>query len=254
MPYKKFVIHFILFPLGIALLVSVLLFQEGIAISINLQSTPTATLSPLERLAKPTLPAIPRQADQGAQIYWLWCLPCHGDLGQGLTDEFRETYPPEEQFCWERGCHGKRPYENGFTIPMWVPSVIGSNAQINKYQTAANLYTYIKFTMPYWNPGVLTDEEVWNVTAFLLRENNLLGGRDVLDESNAGQIFLSEQALTPLPTSLQSPIPTQASSSDKVSEKQPAAWKVTLFIFVLIVIILILFVLRWMSSYEDESG
>lgn len=249
---KRIIIRFILFPLGIALLVAVLIFQEGTAISIDLLITPGATLSPFERLAKPTLPAVPLQADRGAQTFWLWCLPCHGDRGQGLTDEFRETYPPDHQNCWERGCHGKRTYEDGFSIPEWVPALIGSNAQINKFQTAASLYAYIRFAMPYWKPGVITDEEAWDVTAFLLRENNLWSGSEI-DNSNAGEIFLSDQIPTPTLSPTLPPTVTRTVSSGEIDHEQPAIWKIPLIIFIVCTIVLLLFVYRWVSSYENET-
>jgi len=41
-----------------------------------------------DRLAPPPTVASPAQADVGAQVYWLNCQPCHGDRGQGLTDEW----------------------------------------------------------------------------------------------------------------------------------------------------------------------
>lgn len=47
---------------------------------------PGATPTIDRLLAPPTVPA-PNQADEGAQLYWLHCQPCHGDQGQGLTDE-----------------------------------------------------------------------------------------------------------------------------------------------------------------------
>lgn len=192
------IFRFLLFPLGVALLVAASLFQEGTALSVELQGTPIATLSPLERLAKPTLPAEPTQADHGAQTYWLLCLPCHGDRGQGLTDEFRETYPPEEQYCWERGCHGERPYELGFTLPMRIPALIGSQAALGKFTTAARLNAYIMVAMPYWKPGSLTEEEGWLVTAFLLRGNGVQLDEN-LDDSNAEGILLSPPQLSPTP-------------------------------------------------------
>lgn len=214
-------IRFLLFPLGAALLIAVFLFQEGTALSARLQSTPAATLSPFERLAEPTLPAAPAQADYGAQIYWLWCLPCHGDRGQGLTDEFRETYPPEEQYCWERGCHGERPYEYGFKLPMQIPAVIGSKATLDKFQSAARLNAYIQAAMPYWRPGSLQEEENWQVTAFLLRENGIWDTTEMLDSSNADQVLFS--AGTPVP----SPMPPLSS----VNQGQPVMWVVILIIF-----------------------
>ena len=155
-----------------------------------------------DRLAEPTLPASPSQADYGAQVYWLSCLPCHGDKGQGLTDEFRATYPPQEQYCWERGCHGANPYESGFTIPQFIPGVIGPE-MLSKFGDAAQLNAYIRAAMPYWKPGSLTEEEAWRVTAFLLRENGLWNGIGELNASNADGVRIPRG--TPIP----SPAPEQ---------------------------------------------
>ncbi len=145
-----------------------------------------ATPTP-DRLAQPTLPPLPSQADYGAQVYWLSCLPCHGDKGQGLTDEFRQAYPPEDRNCWQSGCHGKRPYENGFQLPEKVPAVIGKDT-IQKFSNAAALQAYIRAAMPYWKPGSLSDEEAWQVTAFLLRENGLWNDSTEIESQNAAQI------------------------------------------------------------------
>ncbi len=147
-----------------------------------------------DRLAEPTLPVVPSQADLGAQAYWLHCLPCHGDKGQGLTDEFRTTYPPEDQYCWERGCHGKRPYENGFTIPMVIPALIGQDV-LTKFSDAAQLHSYIRVAMPFWKPGSLTEEDAWSITAFLMRENGLWKGDTELDETNAAEVKITRGAL-----------------------------------------------------------
>jgi hypothetical protein len=189
---------------GIALLTAGLFFDGGTASSAIQQPTPVSTLDPLERLAEPTLPVEPSQADHGAQDYWLYCLPCHGDRGQGLTDEFRETYPPDEVNCWQSGCHGKRPYEFGFTLPTQIPAVIEDHA-LAKFTDAAQLNAYIRATMPYWNPGTLTEEEAWRVTAFLLRENDLLDQATELSAANAANVKIPRGALlTPAVTPPQS--------------------------------------------------
>ena len=151
--------------------------------------TPVATISVFERLAEPTLSSVPSQADHGAQVYWLWCLPCHGDRGQGLTEEFRETYPPEDQNCWKSGCHGELPYEDGFTIPKEIPALIGSDVNLGKFANAAVLQSYILEEMPFWDAGALTEEESWKVVAFLLRENGIYYDQ-VLDDTNADQVLL----------------------------------------------------------------
>jgi hypothetical protein len=120
-------------------------------------------------------------------------LPCHGDRGQGLTDEFRQTYPEEEQYCWESGCHGERPYDQGFKLPVKIPAVIGP-ATLQKFPDAAALHGYIAAAMPYWKPGSLDEEQTWSVTAYLLRENGLWDGRRELDAAAAAQIRLGSAA------------------------------------------------------------
>lgn len=164
-----------------------LFFNMNNAFAQNITPTP-------DRLARPTLPAEPSQADKGAQVYWLTCLPCHGDRGQGLTTEFMETYPVEDRNCWESGCHGKRPYENGFTLPTTVPPLIGDGT-LRRFPDAAVFSSYIYATMPYWRPASLTEEEKWQVTAFLLRENRQRLSQDELSDSNADTILIG----TPMP-------------------------------------------------------
>ena len=190
----------ILISTGIALLLAGLFFQAGSAFAVGAQATPIPTV---DRLAEPTLPPSPSQADLGAQVYWLSCLPCHGDRGQGLTDEFRAAYPPEEQYCWERGCHGENPYESGFTIPRSIPGVVGPTA-LAKFTTASQLNAYIRAAMPFWKPGSLSEEEAWKVTAFILRENGLWDGARELDETSAADLLIGRG--TPIP----SPTPEQA--------------------------------------------
>lgn len=202
---KKFLLNLILFPLGIALLFAGLFFDNGIADSARLRAEATPTP---DRLAEPTLPASPSQADHGAQVYWLSCLPCHGDKGQGLTDEFRKTYPPEEEYCWESGCHGNNPYESGFTIPKKIPAVIGPDT-LGKFADAAQLNAYVRAVMPFWKPGSLTEAESWRVTAFILRENNLWDDTAELNETNAATVKIPRGALTPVAT------PQQAQAGER---------------------------------------
>jgi cytochrome c len=171
------------FIFGTTLLVAGLFF--------NLKS-PVAPIKPTlttDRLAKPALPANPSQADKGAQVYWLSCLPCHGERGQGLTDEFITTYPKEDRNCWKSGCHGKRPYQNGFALPTKIPALIGANA-LKKFPNAAALRSYIFATMPYWKPASLTEEEAWQVVAFILRENHLWADGENLSASNADSVLV----------------------------------------------------------------
>lgn len=215
--------------LGIALLLAGLFFNASLA-----SSTPQAVATPtIDRLAQPTLPASPSQADQGAQVYWLSCLPCHGDLGQGLTDEFREAYPPEDRNCWESGCHGERPYDNGFKLPTSIAAVVGADA-LQKFPNAAVLQAYIKAAMPFWKPGSLTDDDAWAVTAFLLRENGLHEDRAELNASNADQVRV------------------RATEAESTSEPPPdtrprAGWLIAAGVVIL------LFVLLWTRRSRKSS-
>ena len=200
---KKTLVKLLFVPFGIALLIAGLFFDKGSADTVQPQVEITPTV---DRLAQPTLPAVPSQADHGAQVYWLSCLPCHGDRGQGLTDEFRKAYPPEEEYCWESGCHGARPYENGFTLPMKIPGVIGGST-LAKFADAAQLNAYIRATMPFWKPGSLTEEESWGVTAFILRQNGFWDDATELGASNAADVKISREAfLTPVATPQQAEV------------------------------------------------
>jgi cytochrome c len=51
----------------------------------------------------------------------------------------------------------------------------------NYWPYATTLFDYIRRAMPYNAPGSLTDEEVYGVTAFLLRANGLIDSTTVLD-------------------------------------------------------------------------
>ena len=200
---QRFIFQLLLVSIGIALLFAGLFFDTGTVVSQTI-STPTP-----DRLAQPTLPVNPSQADKGSQVYWLSCLPCHGDRGQGLTDEFIQTYPVEDQNCWESGCHGKRPYDKGFTLPTAIPAVIGPQT-LQRFSNAAVLRAYIFAAMPYWKPGNLTEEESWQVTAFILRENKLWTAQDDLTASNADRIPVGPPQATPTPQ------PVPASSITRV--------------------------------------
>jgi mono/diheme cytochrome c family protein len=132
------------------------------------------------------------QADRGAEVYAFRCSTCHGDRGQGLTDEFRASWPPQDQNCWTPKCHGLNYPDGGFSIPRNVSGVIGPGTLTN-FATAEALYNYIKLTMPYQDPSLLSEEERWEVTAFLLRENGVPANGRLLDATTAASIRLKPE-------------------------------------------------------------
>jgi len=187
----------------------------------RLPRTPTPEITPVpgatptvDRLAAPPTVAAPTQADEGAQLYWLHCQPCHGDHGQGLTDEWRAQYPPEDQNCWNSGCHGPRPYDPAFKLPTRVPALVGDHA-LARFPTLDGVYRYVSVAMPYFFPGDLTQEEYLAILAHLARENGIGDGRPLTSANLAGYPipWALAQAATPTPpmTSVPPSTPTPVS-------------------------------------------
>jgi mono/diheme cytochrome c family protein len=94
------------------------------------------------------------QADQiaaGREVYAAECAQCHGENGEGGTG----------------------------------PLLIGGNKRIASYQNTERLYDYVSRTMPFDQPGSLSEEQYWNVIAHLLDANELLPADTVLGPDTA---------------------------------------------------------------------
>jgi cytochrome c len=127
-----------------------------------------------DRLAEPVLPESPTQVEVGHNLYYFHCMPCHGDRGQGLTDEFREVWVEDHQNCWGRGCHTGKSEMAAFYIPKSVPPVSGVPHALSAFQSAEELFDFLQNTQPPQRPGALSEHEYWALTAFLLNENGRL--------------------------------------------------------------------------------
>ena len=165
---------------------------------------PTATpvpnmLSVQERLARPTLPAQPNQADLGSQVYYYVCMACHGDQGQGLTPEWVASWDIGPRACWQSKCHASNHPPEGFKLPENIPAVV-SPAVVNAFANALELHDYIARNMPWQAPGTLETEEYWQLTAFLVRQNGIDPGPLPLNADNAAQVRIRPAAPT-TPTS-----------------------------------------------------
>lgn len=200
--------------------------ETGRSPSSSSQNTPAAPSTPqptstIDRLAAPPTVENPTQADEGAQLFWLHCQPCHGDVGQGLTDEWRAQYPPEDQNCWESGCHGRRPYEDGFTLPTAVPAVTGPDS-LARFETMGQVYSFMAAAMPYQAPGHLSEEEYLAITAFLARAHNVWDGTP-LNTENVGNFRLRPVEATTTPTSITlSPVPAESQINNQdENQSQP---------------------------------
>ncbi|MGE5251558.1 MAG: hypothetical protein ACM3QS_15255 [Bacteroidota bacterium] len=154
--------------------------------------SPTPTYDPL---AEPPLPPNPTELELGRNLYWHWCMPCHGDRGQGLTDEFRLTWEPDHQDCWRRGCHGGRPKDEGFPIPTAVPALRAANG-LARFASLQDLDAYLASTHPPQRPGSLKPEEYQAIALHVFALNDR-----------------SPVSASPTPTSTPAPVPPSSISS-----------------------------------------
>ena len=199
------------------------------------------------------LPEDATQLEYGTEVYRLVCKACHGDKGQGLTDDWRAQWEPEDQNCWQSKCHALNHPPDGFYMPQ-VPAVLGQ--PIRGFGTALNLYTYNHKFMPWHDRASMTEEESWSVTAFLLKINGIDPPLE-LNADNAANIDLSvidpNLGPTPVPPSLEAnpapvqvdtvtPVPT-SQPENQVAESNNAYWIVT-FAVLVIVIFVVIFIRR----------
>jgi hypothetical protein len=117
-------------------------------------------------------------------------MACHGDRGQGLTDEWRAAWNPDDQNCWQSKCHAANHPQEGFKLPRYIPPVIGQGT-LARFQTAADLHAFLVAEMPWQAPGLFDEATYWQLTAFLLRANGLNPGNVLLGSKNATQIYLT---------------------------------------------------------------
>jgi hypothetical protein len=106
-------------------------------------------------------------------------MPCHGDRGQGLTDEFRRLYV-EDANCWARGCHAGKVGDTGFPVPRTVPAIISTSGDLPPFHSAQALFEYLRSTHPPQNPGFMPDSDYWAITAYVLDQNGRLPVGEVL--------------------------------------------------------------------------
>lgn len=229
-------LRFVLFGLGcLWLLWGGLAAAQEAETAVSTPSPPIPNATPTkDRLAPPPTTENPTQADEGAYLYWLYCIPCHGDMGQGLTDEWRAEYPEEEQYCWNSGCHGKNPPQPyGFLIPTVVPPIVHRYGGLSRFSTLGEVYYYTRGAMPLEMPGRLADEEYLAIMAFLAQEMGLWDGQ-MYNPENVRQVRLRPDVA---PALLATPTPALATPlAEAQSPTYPVFWGATL-LFGLVVVV-----------------
>lgn len=192
----KFLRRYLLFLLILVLSLSVgLLAAPVVQASPQLQSTatppPQATPTfDVQRLAKPNISVDnSEQLRKGSILHWGICMACHGDLGQGLTEDWRDAYGPEDRNCWQMGCHGTDHPAHVFYMPenLVIPGVAGTD-KLTRFKNAQELHDFILVNMPWWDPGQLTDEESWQATSYILKLHKVMPARFDLTDTNASAI------------------------------------------------------------------
>ena len=191
------------------ILLCVLLAALALSHAVRAQDE-AATPTPEESwLILPELPETATQADYGAEIYRLVCQDCHGDVGQGLTEEWRiKGFVPEDQNCWQAKCHSSSHPIDGFALPRYVPPVAGEES-LTRFNTSLDLYNFIRVAMPYHNPGSLVEQEYWQLTAFIVRLNGLDPMTAPLDEARAAKLVLHPNRPIVTPTAVMTPALTR---------------------------------------------
>jgi quinol-cytochrome oxidoreductase complex cytochrome b subunit/mono/diheme cytochrome c family protein len=169
-------------------------FDSGTATATPFPAaTPTFDMA---RLDKPQVSDPPSQLDVGALEYWGVCMACHGDKGQGLTDEWRYAAFGEDNNCWVSKCHASNHPPQGFEFPHIVPSLAGPG-RLARFVNAEQLYEFNLANMPRWKPGSLTKEKAWAVTAYILKMNSTLPDGVTLGPSNAQFIPVQYKITSP---------------------------------------------------------
>ena len=109
------------------------------------------------------LPAGKGTAKAGATVYAAKCAMCHGVNGEGLGT-FPKLIDPQPRDSFPFGRNVK------------LTKTIG-----NYWPYATTLFDYIRRAMPLTAPGSLTNQEVYDLTAYLLAKNEVIKASDVID-------------------------------------------------------------------------
>lgn len=124
-------------------------------------------------------------------------MSCHGDKGQGLTEDWKNSFPPEEKNCWGAGCHASDAPANSFELPQTgIPALAGAGA-LARFSNSFELYRHIHENMPFARAGSLTSAEAWSLTAYILRMNDREVQGFTLSESSGAAISVHHKVTPP---------------------------------------------------------
>lgn len=120
------------------------------------------------------LPAGSGSVTWGETIYRAKCLSCHGEKGVGGPFDALVGRLEGDEFPF-----GRNPA---------IKKTIG-----NYWPYATTLFDYIRRAMPFTEPGSLSDDEVYSVTAYLLYLNNIVDDTVVMNAQTLKNIEMPAQ-------------------------------------------------------------
>ena len=116
------------------------------------------------------LPAGQGQAAMGKQIFATKCAACHGTGGVGGP--------------------------NGSLVTATDPSRKRPEKTIGNYWPyATTVFDYIRRAMPFSQPGSLTNDEVYHLTAYLLQANGIIDDKTVINAQTLPRVVMPAQKL-----------------------------------------------------------
>jgi mono/diheme cytochrome c family protein len=120
------------------------------------------------------LPAGEGTVAAGAAVYQQLCIACHGDAGQGATnDRLVAAFDPDVN------------YSTGNPT-----RTIG-----NYWPYATTLFDYLRRAMPHNAPGSLSNQQVYDLTAWLLNRNGIIGDTAVINRETLPQVQMPAKPL-----------------------------------------------------------
>ena len=103
-------------------------------------------------------------AEEGAGVYAVHCLACHGNRGQGGPNDVLA------------GGHGS------------IKSASPVKTLGSYWPYATTIFDYVRRAMPYQAPGSLSADEVYGLTAYLLYINGIVGESERLDAASLPEV------------------------------------------------------------------
>ncbi|MEK6611469.1 MAG: cytochrome c [Gemmatimonadota bacterium] len=118
------------------------------------------------------LPAGSGSVQQGEALYKLKCAMCHGPSGAGMPPAFPAII-------------GRDPKAEGFAFARdpKLTRTIG-----NYWPNATTVFDYVRRAMPLLQPGSLTNDDVYALTAYLLAANDVVPRTTTLDAASLSQV------------------------------------------------------------------